>query len=117
MQVLTIKTTEGGFPSYTRYMSDYTDSVVLVANTNQSYDLTNAIAAGAKFMIISATAGDFYARAGGTATIPSASTVTGAASELNPAAFDIETANMPSNATTIGFKSATTMTLTLAFYK
>ncbi len=116
MQFLTVKPTEAGFPSYTRFMSDRIDSVVLVANTNQSYDLTNAIAAGAKFCILSAT-GDFYAKAGGTATVPSGSTTDGTASELNPSAFDIETANMPSNATTIGFKAAAAVTITLTFYK
>lgn len=56
------------------------DAIVLVANTAQSY----TIPSGARFLLFSGTNNFYVNIGGGTATVPSATTSSGAASMLNP---------------------------------
>lgn len=64
---------------------DYNNARVLAANTAE--DIT--VPTGAKWAIFSAN-GDFYARVGGTATVPAADVTDGTASMLNPTLRNVE---------------------------
>lgn len=95
-----------GAKNLLRRMPDYVDARVLAASVNEDH----TVPADAKYVIFSAEA-DFYAKKGGTATIPGADVTDGTASELNPAGYDIE------GVTTIGLISGVGQTITMAFYR
>lgn len=84
----------------------YTDVLVLVANTSQ----TQAIPAGSQFVVFSGAC-NFFAAAGGTATVPAASTTTGLAPQQNPAAWFLNAGD-----TQITLVAASGCIVTLSFY-
>ena len=86
----------------------WTDAIVLVANTAQTYTFP----AEANYILFSASIGvDFYVNYTTTATVPGASTTTGLASELNPTLRNI------AGLTSISIISATAGKVTVSLYK
>lgn len=83
----------------------YTDAIVLVANASQ----TQAVPTSARWVIFSATC-NFYAATGGTAAVPGATTTTGGAAMLNPAAWNVV------GFTQITVVSAAACIVTMSFY-
>lgn len=90
-----------------RVAPTYVNARVLAANVNESA----TIPTGAKKVIFSGTC-DFYARPGGTATVPAADVTDGTASELNPAAWHLD-----GSFTTIGIIAASACNVTTSWYK
>jgi hypothetical protein len=88
-------------------MPEYVDAIVLVANTAQNY----TIPSGAKYLMFSAN-DDFYVNWGTTAAVPSASTATGAAAELNPGLRSVK-----SGTATISLIGPRACTVTVLVYK
>jgi hypothetical protein len=89
--------------------SDYTDALVLSANTAKRHP----IPAGAKFVSFSSPI-DFWAKFGSstvTAAAPSADVTDGSAGELNPTSREI-----PDGITHISVVSAVAGTVALSFY-
>jgi hypothetical protein len=84
----------------------YIEAIVLTASSAATF----TVPTGAKYVLFSANA-DFYANYTTTATVPSVSTSTGAASELNPALRYIE------GVTSISLISPTVCIITIGVYK
>ncbi len=86
----------------------WTDAIVLVANTAQSY----TIPTGATYILFSASSGcDFYVNYTTTAAVPGASTSTGLVSEMNPGLRALN------GATSISLISATAGIITVSLFK
>lgn len=98
-------TTNGSFSSHLLPPPLYTDAIVLVANVSQ----TQAIPSGASWLVFSATC-NFYALAGAAAAVPGATTTTGVASMLNPAAWNVV------GSTQITVIAPSACVVTLSFY-
>lgn len=103
------KATNSPNSSEIRPAPGYVDAIVLVAGTQQ----TQNVPANARWVLFSSSCGIFYAKAGSaTATVPVATSTTGAASELNPAAWDLRLQGI----TRISVISSSACILTLSFY-
>lgn len=92
---------------------DYVDALVLVANTPQTYNLP----AGAKYVVFSNTAGNFYVNWGGpgpaakTAAVPGSAIADGTGSEANPEAREIPTVVQTLGTISIIADAATVLTM------
>lgn len=86
--------------------SDRIEARVLSAKVG----VLHAVPAGATKVIFGST-GNFYAKFGGSAKLPTTSVLDGTASEVNPVARRI-----PPGVTTIGLISASAVTVTMSFY-
>ena len=105
LTALTFRHGANGEPAYLRSAPTYIDARDLAANTNE----THTVPAGAEAVAFSSD-GDFYAKPNGAAAVPGDVT-DGAASELNPEAWDL------TGVTTIGLIAPSARKVTLSFYK
>lgn len=97
----------GSSSAYLRVMPTYSDARVLAANTNEDH----TVPTGSRWVVFSANCSEWYAKRGGTATVPAADVTDGTASSMNPSGFDIN------GVSTIGLKAPAACTITLDFYK
>ena len=97
--------TNSQFSGQVLFPPTYTDAIVLLANAAQ----TQTIPTGANWVVMSANC-NFYALPGASAAVPGATTTTGGASMLNPAAWYIV------GQTQITLISASACIVTLSFY-
>lgn len=102
------RSSDGPFASGIRPSPDWTDAVVIVANTQEQYTVPNNVA----FVTFSST-DNFYARHGNNAVVPTADVTTGLAPELNPAAWALPV----DKANTINFNAPANCVVTVCSYK
>lgn len=106
MKPLRICTDENGRQAHGAVpQSDTINAYVVAANS----PVVAAVPAGATFCLFYAT-GDFWARIGGAAAIPTGAITDGSAPEANPTLRELQ------GATTIGLVAPNVCTITLAFY-
>ena len=91
--------------AFARNAPNHTDALVLVANINRTY----SVPADARVVIFSAT-GDFFAKAGGAAAVPTVAVTDGSAAELNPTQWNVE------GVVSIGVIASAATTVTLSVY-
>ena len=93
--------------SYLRIAPTFIDARVLAASANESH----TVPTNARWVIFSSNCAAFYAKTGGTATVPAGDVTDGSASELNPAGWLLATTT-----TSIGLISPTACTITMSWY-
>ncbi len=96
----------GQFSSQIRPPAAYIDARVVLAGVSE----THTMPSGYRRAIFSATC-DFYAKPGASAAVPGADVTAGTASELNPAAWDID------GITQITFVSSVDCVIIMSLYK
>lgn len=106
LNTLAIEAVRNGTPAYLRPLPGYVDARVLAANTNEDH----TIPTGARWVIFSSSCAAFYAKNGGSATVPSNDVTDGSGSSLNPIGYYVE------RSTTIGLISPTTCVITMEFF-
>lgn len=99
--------TTRSFSSSVLLPPEYTDAIVLVANVSQ----TQAVPTPATWVVFSATC-NFYAKTGASAAVPGATTTTGAAAMLNPAAW-----SLANGVTQLTVVAPSACVVTLSFYQ
>lgn len=102
------KATNSAYSSNVRPIPAYVDAVVLVANTAQS----QLVPTSARWVLFSSSCGVIYVIKNATAAVPAATTTTGAAPELNPAAYDLR----GNSARYLSLISPYACVVTMAFY-
>lgn len=95
-----------GTPAIGVITTGYIDAIVLTANAAATY----TVPTGANYLLFSGNT-NFYVKIGGTATVPSASTATGAASISNPSL------RSTGGATSVSIIAPTTAIVTIEAFK
>ncbi len=100
--------TNSNFSANIRPAPTYVDALVLVAGTAQ----TQVVPANSRWVLFSSSCGLIYVNDNAAATVPGTTTTTGAASELNPAAWNLTGMGIA----TISVISPLACVVTMSFY-